>query len=322
MKIYRSLRAAILSTSIFGCLYLPAIAQNSTAATTAANGSECTASQPFYWEIGSSSGAPIVSGQVGGADYSRSTVVKLASASKWIFGTYAVEVSTGVPNIDLQDALNMQTGFNYNFNPVLCALTAKVKKCHTIRNNDTVTSGTIGSFFYGGGDGQYAATDLMGLGGKTKTTLANTIRNELNLGSSFSYQNVGLSGGMKSNTQDYAGFLQNLMSGDYYMSNLLDFNPVSTQPCPSGYSDCSPIGTIDMEYSLHHWIETHSSGTLPNGVAIAAGDGAYSSPGAHGFYPWITSDKSYYGIVTREGAAGSFNDSLACGQAIRAAFLN
>ena len=30
------------------------------------------------------------------------------------------------------------------------------------------------------------------------------------------------------------------------------------------------------------------------------GDGAFSSPGAFGFYPWIDSSKSYYGIISRQ----------------------
>ena len=57
------------------------------------------------------------------------------------------------------------------------------------------------------------------------------------------------------------------------------------------------------------------------------GDGAYSSPGKAGFYPWIDSTKTYYGMVARydtnstgTATTAPFYMSVVCGEAIRKAF--
>ena len=50
------------------------------------------------------------------------------------------------------------------------------------------------------------------------------------------------------------------------------------------------------------------------------GDGAFSSAGSFGFYPWIDAGKTYYGIVARSVSAGSGVDSVMCGRLIRKAW--
>ena len=54
--------------------------------------------------------------------------------------------------------------------------------------------------------------------------------------------------------------------------------------------------------------------TTPN-----VGDGAFSSPGLFGFYPWVDASKSYYGILARVMPAGAL-DSVGCGRIIRKAW--
>jgi len=55
-----------------------------------------------------------------------------------------------------------------------------------------------------------------------------------------------------------------------------------------------------------------------------SGDGAFSSPGAFGFYPWIESNKRYYGVISRYATAnGEIQNGLAssqCGHALRTAW--
>jgi len=53
--------------------------------------------------------------------------------------------------------------------------------------------------------------------------------------------------------------------------------------------------------------------------ATNASDGAYSSPGAFGFYPWIDRTKSYYGVVAPK-MTGALN-SVYCGRLIRKAWM-
>jgi hypothetical protein len=61
-------------------------------------------------------------------------------------------------------------------------------------------------------------------------------------------------------------------------------------------------------YGLGHWIEDDP----------ATGDGSFSSPGAFGFYPWISADRALYGVVARK-SIGSWR-SVLCGRAIRKAW--
>lgn len=299
----------------------PAQAWNLSAAIVAANGPACEPIRPFYWEIGDTGVMPIGSGQVGGTTYNRTTTVDIASASKWIFGAYVFQASNGVPsNTQVVQALGMQKGY-ISFNPVLCALTSTVSACQQINNNDVQDPAAVGHFHYNGGDGQWAAATQLGLGGKTNATLLAEINAKLSLGPSFAFNNPQLAGGMRANAQDYAAFLKKLMNGTYVAGQYLSYSPYATQPCHNG-SNCSPFGTVPHHYSMYHWIEDGSGGTYSNGAPGGTGDGTFSSAGARGFYPWISSNKGYYGIISREGPPGSGEDSQICGKAIRAAFFS
>lgn len=73
-------------------------------------------------------------------------------------------------------------------------------------------------------------------------------------------------------------------------------------------------------YSIGHWVETDP----------AAGDGAFSSAGAFGFYPWIDAGKTWYGIVARkqtpqgqdtDRSLGEGYRSAQCGRLIRKAWM-
>ncbi|MCP5432883.1 MAG: hypothetical protein H6923_06400 [Alphaproteobacteria bacterium] len=302
-----------------------ATAYDAGAASAAAAGAACDDARPFYWEIGGVSGSPIVSGQVGGTTYGRTTTVGIASASKFIFGAYVVERYGGIPGgasgAEMVKALNMKSGYT-SFNPVLCVLTTKVSTCFTIGSNDVYDSDADGEFVYGGGHAQYISADsgLLNLGNKTKTTLMTEINSQLGLGSSFAFNTPGLAGGMEANAADYAAFLQNVMNGTYELSNYLGYGAVATTPCAEGLEGCSPFGDVDVHYSLHHWVEDDSGGELPNGADLNPGDGSFSSAGANGFYPWISADQAYYGIISRQATGGAL-DSVVCGRAIREAFL-
>jgi hypothetical protein len=251
----------------------------------------------------------------------------LASASKWVFGAYVVErfggVPTGATGAQIVKALNMQAGYT-SLNDLLCKFTTTVSSCFTLGWNDNYDPDADGEYFYDSGHAQQvsASSSHLNLGSKTRTTLMTEINSQLSLPSSFSYNNVTPSSGMSGSAQGYAVFLQRLMDGTYEMSNHLDHDPVDTYPCDPLLSGCTPSGSVDFHYSLHHWIEDNTGGTLPNGVTLGAGDGAYSSAGAYGFYPWISADLEYYGIVARDDGAGAGQDSLVCGRAIREAFLD
>lgn len=326
MKRDKKMRASPLALAIGTLMVAPgALAYDTAAATTAANGSACNAARPFYWEIGGQTGSPIVSGQVGGTTYSRTTEMDLASASKWITAAYVLERYNGLPGgsagADIVDSMQMLKGHT-SFNELWCEIVSQVGNCHTISNNDVVDSSKVGDFNYNSGDMQWvaASSNHLDLGDLYRSGLASEIDSYLALGSTFNAATPLLAGGYNMNTVDYAQFLQRLMTGYYVMTDYLGYNPVATV-C----SNCfSPLNTANLHYSLFHWIEDQTGGyfdeeeTYPAGV----GDGVYSSPGAFGYYPWITADKNYYGIVARRETAGSWLESVVCGQAIRDAFFN
>lgn len=320
-----------VSCLVAGLAYwVGAHAENVDAAITAANSGICDDARPFYWEIGGSSGGPIVGGAVGDPNLSRSDVHHLASASKWVFSAYVLQRYNGTPGgisgAAIVRALNMKAGYTH-LDDTLCVEGSEsdsytVADCfYDGENSDRDTPPN--EFFYGSGHAQHAAATAtqLNLGAKTKSTLLAEINSQLNLGPTFEYAATNVSGGMQASAADYAVFLQKIMDGTYVISDHLDEYAVPTAcaqwwSCPS-----SPAGSVDFHYSLHHWIEDNTQGTLPNGKALSPGDGAYSSAGAFGFYPWISNDLQYYGIISREGESGSGGDSLVCGRAIRWAFL-
>jgi hypothetical protein len=68
--------------------------------------------------------------------------------------------------------------------------------------------------------------------------------------------------------------------------------------------------TESWHYSLGHWVEDDPK----------VGDGAFSSAGLFGFYPWVDASKTWYGVVARMAPAGAL-DSVDCGRIIRKAWV-
>lgn len=307
-----------------------AVSGDSAAAIAAANGAACQDARPFYWEIGNVNG-PLVSGHVDGplglVTYHRNTRMNLASASKWVLGAYMMEVDGGVPPAHQREAAMMLTGYN-NFNSALCQLSLTVGGCfYNIIGNDKHSTAADGSFFYSGGNSQYLAASpaLLDLGDMTTAQLSNEIQTVV--GTTMTYQYPAVSAGLKGSAAEYADFLVRLMTppaqGGLIMHDYLGVARVATLPCPTNASGCSPAGTVAWTYGYEYWVENNvQSGLLtPGGPPVGPGDGAYSSPGAWGFYPWISHDQSLYGIVARRGLSPTaFRKSALCGMAIRYAF--
>ena len=97
------------------------------------------------------------------------------------------------------------------------------------------------------------------------------------------------------------------------MSTKLGTSAVCTNPATCADALFTPIpSTESWHYSIGHWVEDDP----------AVGDGAFSSAGAFGFYPWIDSTKTWYGVLARvlpaqeEGYA-----SAQCGRLIRKAWV-
>ena len=289
-----------------------------TAATTSAL---CTAIAPFYWEIGDVSGA-IVSGTTGSGLIKSTTQLNVASASKWWWGAYVVEkFKTDLSQIDMP-SMTMQSG-RTNFTD--CSGATTVDACCALTGlagvgttNCDVETGDVGHFFYGGGHFEGYASSL-GLGTDDDAALATEMAGLLGSELHFTFTQPQLAGGMKMSAADYTQFLRKILAAGLAIHDHLGENAVCTLPgasCPSAHYSPSPLA---WHYSYGHWVEDEPT----------TGDGAFSSPGKFGFYPWIDATKTYYGVVAREDLGpgnGTVQDapyykSVLCGRAIRAAFM-
>ena len=91
----------------------PSNEQRAQAASATANSNpSCVAIQPFYWEIGDGSRALVggTASAVGATSPAADTLMLIASASKWIFGAYVVELRAGKFTANDLAALTMRSG--------------------------------------------------------------------------------------------------------------------------------------------------------------------------------------------------------------------
>jgi hypothetical protein len=287
------------------------------AAATAVNAALCQAVAPFYWEIGDVSGAQ-ASGSVGG-QYSSTDVLNIASASKWLFAAYVVEKKAGVLNASTDvPFLNFTSGYT-NFSNAFCGNSDTVASCNASNGQDPTD---IGRFHYNGGHMQQYAVNL-GLGADNNAALATEVLSKISPSHdlTLSYGPPQPAGGVAMSAQDYAVFLRKLLVGSpnaLRLGPLLGSSAKCTNPLASPGCDASSAAVVPeaWHYSLGHWVEDDP--TAPGG----ASNFAYSSGGAFGFYPWVDTGRTTYGLIAREAASEPHEGyaSGQCGRLIRLAW--
>lgn len=202
----------------------------------------------------------------------------------------------------------------------------------------------IAQFFYAGVHFTNEAQNNTPLAGDTRVPLVAAVVAELTNGctltaqgtqlpelcaayqsGNFKYGGVNVAGQINGTATAYRSVLKGILSGQLYMSQSLNSHPVCANPGgnftsnPPGGSSCnalySPITNFNQHYSIGHWVEDwYISPTI-------YGDGAYSSPGAKGYYQWIDATLTYYGVMARvakNGGQGQVSEQ--CGALIRNAF--
>ena len=276
-------------------------------ATAQSSSNACNAIRPFYWEIGDRSAA-LASGAVGGNAYGPGTSMNIASASKWLYGAYVVQRRAGVLTPEDIQHLTFRSGYT-RF--AICLPGQTVDGCLNYLNNGVQVPTSIGRFDYGGGHMQKHAS-LIGLGGMNNAALAAELRSQLGTDIALTFSQPQPAGGVVSTPGDYARFLRKLLDGSLALGSRLGSQAVCTNPLTCPTADGTPVPTTESwHYSLGHWVEDDP----------LVGDGAFSSAGAFGFYPWIDAARTHYGIVAREAAAGSGEASANCGRLIRKAWV-
>ncbi len=282
------------------------------ATATAQNNALCTAARPFYWEIGDRSVA-LASGSVSSSAsatvYTANSLMSIASASKWLYGSYVAQKRGGALTAEDYKYLNFQSGYT-NMGPDGCLPDQTVAECDAYQGNGDYTAANDGKFFYNGGHMEKHAL-LLGLGAMNNAALGAEIRSQLGADVAVAYSQPQLAGGAYLTPSAYALVLRKMLAGQLLMGSMLGTHPVCTNPSTCATAVFAPIPLAEKwHYSIGHWVEDDPS----------VGDGAFSSAGAFGFYPWIDASKTYYGVVARSAAAGAF-DSIDCGRLIRKAWV-
>ncbi|NRD64455.1 hypothetical protein HRD49_22130 [Corallococcus exiguus] len=283
---------------------------------TANNAAGCKPLGNFYWEIGNGSG--LLYGLTKGSGVTATTVMPIASASKWLYAGAYVQ-SKGYANLTSDDKkrLNFTSGY-IDENTTLCdAAGTTVSACYGPSFKDvTYRPLQNGRFFYNGGHMQKLALDDIGA---RKGTGLLSVMDWLNplLGTTFpeSDSDVAVAGGFSGSAAQYRVFLLKMINSQYALSSKLTVDSV---PAWSGgpnvaYTPWSAAG--EAYYGLGHWIEGETVGSSWTVTG-------HSSAGAFGFYPWVNAARTRYMVLARSRQLGNEEGekSRACAQTVRKAY--
>ena len=293
-----------------------------------------------------------------GTNYTRVTSLLIASSSKWLSGSYIAELTATQQNGQWQlppayvPFLNFTSGYDNMAENCPGLTTPTVQDCLNRLNglggsavpNGTITTSDIGHFYYNSGHLEVieAGADPAVAGAVSGASdgdaaLAAALMNTFsarNVNVALSFVAPVMAGGVQTTAADYAEFLKGLIrvTNPLIMSSFLrpaamDPYAVCTNPSSPACVDASgnPLAryapvppNISWHYSITHWIEDDP----------VTGDGAYSSPGKFGFYPWVDASKTYYGILARYDnnpvlapQNAPYYKSAVCGASIRKAFV-
>lgn len=284
---------------------------------TAQTSASCTGLGNFYWEIGN--GAGPLYGFTRGSGVSATTVMPIASASKWLYAGAYVQ-SRGYANLtpDEKKRLNFTSGY-VDENTTLCGdAGTTVSECYgPAYKSVSYRPLQNGRYFYNGGHMQKLALD--DIGARKGTGLASVmdwVNNRLGTTLPESDSDVAPAGGFSGSAAHYRLFLTKLINNQYELSSKLTVDSVPAWQGGPNVSFTPWSGPGQAYYGLGHWIE----GETVNGVWTVTG---HSSPGAFGFYPWVNAARTRYMLLARSRQL--FGDeegekSRACAQVIRKAY--
>jgi hypothetical protein len=285
---------------------------------TANTSSACASLGDFYWEGGTGTAKRF--GFSKGGTVTETTVMPLASASKWLYASAYVQ-SKGYANLTPAEKkrLNFTSGF-LERNDVPCNDPGtSISACYGASYKD-VSYRILqdGNFFYDGGHMQKLAMEDMGARlGTGLASVVDWLNNQLDTSLPQTPGAVAVAGGFWGSAAQYRVFLQKLLTNQYAMSSRLTADTVPAYAGGPGVT-YTPWTSGRADYGLGHWLERESFG----GLWLVTG---HSSPGKFGFYPWVDADKSQYMLLARarfNGAGSEGELSRACAHAIRKAYVS
>lgn len=315
---------------------------------TVANNSACKTLTPFYWEIGDGKGA--LSSGTGGDNSTTApnsaTQMSVASASKFPFAAYVLQRYTlaDIENAGYLPYFNHTSGY-HAMGIWACADPGQdvVGVCFNSNSNstgninNTRTTADIGKFYYDSGHQQAYVDNTLKKSGSldlslyTRAALAMETKSQLGQELLLTFATPVAAGGFSMSANDFAIILRKIINGSLRMKSYLGAKPIcawTNMPgCDAAFSPVNqnkpgPVNNISNEkwhYSIGHWVEDDP----------VVGDGAFSSFGLWGFYPWIDKTKSYYGIIARydtniyvdDATTEPFIESMHCGRLVRKAWF-
>lgn len=229
-------------------------------------------------------------------------------------------ISSGSPlyNIKLKHLLSFTSGLKDE--PTCINLSAgNFETCvNTIATTNSSYTTTPGSEFY------YASTHLQVAGLMTVKALGvsswqdvfQAFKTQTGLFANSNYNlpsttNPRLAGGMRWTPRDYFNFLKKLKTKTLLSTSSQNFLE-SPQNLSStiAYSPTSVINE-DWRYGAGSWHECYAS------TYNCSGDLRISSPGAYGAYPFWDREKSFVGLVARQGSIGTFPKGIEVDKAVR-----
>ena len=169
---------------------------------------DCRKLGDFVWLIGDARGT--FGGQQFGHSVTPEEPLKIASATKWLFGAYVAERFKSDPASIDWEAMRMRSGY-VDLNYSSCLFTDTVEGCANAGNNEHHTAAEDGFFYYGGGHfQQYALT--LGLGALGDDSLAAELSSRLGSDLHLGFNSPQLAGGGQMAPSGYATFLTVLVS--------------------------------------------------------------------------------------------------------------
>lgn len=285
------------------------------AITASANSStgRCADIRPFYWEIGDRLGR-VAGGTVNRAGtsttYAAQTPMPIGAASQWMYAVYVAQRRQAILTLEDIQLLTLRSGYT-GFSASPCAASDTVEQCASRGTNGALNSSHVGKFSYGSGHLQQHAVQPgpgMNLGSLTTAALGTELQRVLGSDIDLAFTTPQPADGIRTTAAGYALFLQKILGSKLRFGFLLGTNATCTSPGTCATAISSPLGTDkNWSYSIGHWVENDAP----------LGDGAFSSPGALGFYPWINAGVDTYGLVARVDSAGGILPSARCGALLR-----
>jgi hypothetical protein len=296
-------------------------AQLSAAQTTARSHPVCQGIAPFYWEIGNAQGvaaSEALPGAQGATPFSALAVLPLASGSKWLYAAYVVEQREG--KLSAADIAQLNFTSGYTSGQVRCEANQSAGACLRSGTHHQHNADHVGKFFYGSGHMQHHVVEQMQLGTADNQLLTRAMRSVL--GREGHFLQPLPAGGIATTPTAYGQFLQRLLRGELALGRMLGQHKVCASPshCPQSAVLTAFPPAERVSYALGHWVE--------DGAGL---DGAFSSPGLFGFYPWIDAAQTSYGLIARASLQGMraanvdqrpYAQSMYCARAMRKALAS